>query len=184
MPDRAQMRAVPNKTAVIQITAVHGRRSLRLKSWLPEYTSGGKPVVLAARELPSRVGATLSGPVRVLCLGPGDWLIVSHEREPSGLREHIERDLPQPGLVLVDLTPGLAVLEVQGSAIREVLSKGCGLDFHPRSFPTGRCARTRLAQIPVVIECLSEPPRFELYVPRSYFHYLHAWLIDAAAGSV
>lgn len=180
MPERAQRRPAPNKTAAIQMTAVSGRTSLRLKSWLPEYTNAAKPVVLAGWELPSQVGVTLSGPMRVLCVGPGEWLIMSHEY-PASLRERIEPDLPKHGLALVDLTDGLAGLDVRGCAAREVLSKGCGLDLHPRGFPAQWCARTRFAQIPLVIECLDSPPRFELHVARSYFHYLHTWLIDAAA---
>jgi sarcosine oxidase subunit gamma len=69
---------------------------------------------------------------------------------------------------------------VRGSAARELLSKGCGLDLHPESFPAGHCARARFAQIPVVIECLEEPPRFEMTVARSYLQYLQSWLEDAA----
>lgn len=181
MPEHAQRRAAPNKAAAIQMTAVSGRALLRLKSWLPEYANAAKPVVLAGRELPLQVGATLSGPMRVLCVGPGEWLIVSHEYPASGLRERIEPDLPEYGLALVDLTDGIAGLDVRGCAAREILSKGCGLDLHPRSFPADWCARTRFAQIPVVIECLDNPPRFELHMARSYFHYLRGWIADAAA---
>jgi sarcosine oxidase subunit gamma len=61
-----------------------------------------------------------------------------------------------------------------------VLSKSCGLDFHPRRFALGHCARTRFAQIPVLIDCVDALPRFELYVQKSYSHYLEDWLIDAA----
>lgn len=159
--------------AVIHVTAVSGRTLLRLKSWLPEHVSGEKSVLLAGQQLPSQVGAISSIPVRALCLGPGEWLIVQHEHA-------VVFDVPAQGLALVDLSDGVASLEVSGSAVREVLSKGCGLDLHPRSFPPGRCARTRLAQIPLVIECL-EQSRFELHVARSYRHYLHSWFTDAAA---
>lgn len=179
MPERAQARSAPNKTAPLQITPVSGRTSLLLKSWLPEYTNGGRPVILAGHELPSQVGGILSGPIRALCIGPGEWVIAWHEYPASGLRQHIEPDLSRLGLVLVGLTDGLVVFEVRGPAARDVLSKGCGLDFHPRVFPAGRCARTRFAQIPVLIECLEQPSRFELYVARSYSGYLHAWLTDA-----
>jgi sarcosine oxidase subunit gamma len=61
-----------------------------------------------------------------------------------------------------------------------LLSKGCGLDLHPRSFPAGRCARTRFAQIPVVLDCPDEDSRFDMYAGRSYRQYLHEWLLDAA----
>lgn len=176
-----EMQAASNRTEVIQMTAVSGRTLLWLKSWLPEYMNGSRPVVLAGRELPSQVGSTSSESVHALCVGPGEWLTVSHERTASNLREHFAPDLTKHGLVLVDLTDGLAALEIRGSFARDVLSKGCGLDLHPRSFPAGRCARTRFAQIPLTIEYLDAPPRFELYVGRSHFRYLHAWLTDAAA---
>jgi hypothetical protein len=38
----------------------------------------------------------------------------------------------------------------------------------------------RFAQIPVIIDCLDEPPRFELTVARSYLQYLRFWLTYAA----
>jgi sarcosine oxidase subunit gamma len=181
MPEGTQMSSVPNKTSVVQITTMTFRTSLRLKSWLPQHTNGVKPVVLAGRQLPLQVGATLPASPRVLCVGPGEWLVVSYARQALELREDIEPALSRQGLVLVDLTHGLSGLDVRGSAAREVLSKGSGLDFHPRSFPVDRCARTRLAQIPVVIDCLDASPRFELYVARSYFQYLHSWIFDAAS---
>jgi sarcosine oxidase gamma subunit len=46
-------------------------------------------------------------------------------------------------------------------------------------FPAGRCTRTRLAQLAVVVDCIDPAPRFELYFGRSYLKYLHAWLVDA-----
>jgi|ERR1700687_4293274 len=180
MPERAQMRTVQNGPGIVQIISI-SRTSLRLKSWLPEHISGSKPVVLAGRELPSQVGTTLSGPMWVLCLGPGEWLLVSDEGEASSLSEHLGVDLPTHGLALVDLTHALSGIEVRGSSAREVLSKGCGLDLDPRTFPPGRCARTRFAQISVVLECRDdESPCFQLHLGRSYSHYLHAWLTDAA----
>jgi sarcosine oxidase, subunit gamma len=181
MPEPAPMRTAPIPIAAVHINPVTGRTMLRLRSWLPEYAKGSQPVVLAGRELPSRVGAMLPGPMRVLCVAPGEWLIVSREPNGSSLHKDIEPDLPKYGLAIVDLTDGTATLVVRGSAAREVLSKGCGLDLDPRTFPPGRCARTRFAQIPVVIECLEDPARFELHMARSYLHYLHSWLTDAAA---
>jgi sarcosine oxidase subunit gamma len=153
---------------------------MRLTSWLPEYRNGKKRGTIATHELPSQVGATLASPSRVLCVGPAEWLIVSSKRAACTLRERIEPGLARQGFALVDLSDGLVGLEVQGSAAREVLSKGCGLDFHPSIFPAGQCARTRFAQIPVIIDCFDEPPRFELYVARSHLHYLQSWLTDAA----
>jgi sarcosine oxidase subunit gamma len=142
--------------------------------------NAGNPIVLAGQVLPSQVGAIVSEPAHVLCIGPGDWLIVSSEQPVPRVRERVESDAAQQGLAIVDFTDGIASLEVRGPGVREVLSKGCGLDLHQRRFPAGQCARTRFAQVPVVIECLAEPLRFELTVARSYYRYLYVWLTDAA----
>lgn len=180
MAERVPNYAARDAVATVQVRPVARTSVLRLRSWLPESSSAASQVALAGQALPRTVGETLFGSARALCLGPGDWLIVSDQHTASNLREHFEPDLSRQGLALVDLTDGMAVIEVYGPTTREVLSKGCGLDMHPRSFPPGRCARTRFAQIAVVIECLDAQPRFELTVPRSYLHYVHSWLADAA----
>jgi sarcosine oxidase, subunit gamma len=158
----------------VQITPVRDRTILRLRSWFPRAMQDG-PIALAGLELPSQVGAMFSGATHVLCLGPQDWLIVSKETDPSSIRTHL-----QPGLALIDLTDGLATFEVQGRGTRELLSKGCGLDLHPQKFSTGRCARTRFAQIPLTMACARSPDQFELFIGRSYASYFMAWLTDAA----
>jgi heterotetrameric sarcosine oxidase gamma subunit len=99
------------------------------------------------------------------------------------LRNGWAPELTAQHLSLVDLTPGLAVLELSGSEVRDVLAGSCGVDFEVRQFPEGSCARTRLAQIPVVIDCIQGSGTFELYVPRSYESYLTNLLLDAAGPS-
>jgi sarcosine oxidase subunit gamma len=135
--------------------------------------------LLSNRRLPLRVGEIATAfDALALCLGPQEWWLVSPEHEPSAITPHLERELATEGLMLADLTEGLAVFEVQGPATRDLFSKACGLDFHPRVFGVGRCARTRFAQIPAVLLCRDDPHRFELYVARSYAHYLHAYVTD------
>src|ERR1700757_4624479 len=103
------------------------RVMVRLKSWLPEYVTGGRPVRLAGQELPARVGGTLAAQPGVLCVGPGEWLLVAESLDVASLREEVGEDLRRQGLALVDLTQALAVIRVAGAGGRELLSKGCGL---------------------------------------------------------
>ena len=166
---------------LLQIRRLPGAAYFRLKSWLPRRSAGVGAPTLGGRELPLEVGTTLGGPIRVLCIGPHEWLVVLADRDAAGLPEQTVADLKTQGLVLVDFMGGLTVFEVRGPAARDLLSKGCGLDFHLRSFVVGQCARARLAQLPVVIECIEDPARFHLYVARSYLDYFHAWLTDATA---
>jgi sarcosine oxidase subunit gamma len=156
---------------------------LRLKSWRP-FRGGSAPLKLAGIALPASVGAVAEGLPRVLCTGPGEWLLVYAPSEGARLRNILAPELTSQGFALVDLTDGLAVFEVSGSHVREVLAKSCGLDFDSRYFGAGHCARTRFAQISVVIDCAESLGVFQLYVPRSYAPYLKNWLLDAAVGLV
>jgi sarcosine oxidase, subunit gamma len=164
-------------SAIARITAVGYRTVLRLKSWQWR-SAGGASVVLAGWELPTGVGEMGSGPMRALCVGLDEWLLISQELDSQVMRARLEPLLIAQCLALVDLTDALVAFEVQGAVARELLAKGCGLDL--QQFSPGRCARTRFAQIPVTIQCLDEPMRFELLVARSYATYLRVWLIDAA----
>jgi sarcosine oxidase subunit gamma len=153
-----------------------------MRSWRADGGEGVQPLHIAGLDLPTVAGTVVPGPIRVLCIAPGEWLVVSGERSPPGVRAQLESDAATSELALVDLSDALAILELRGPGARDVLSQSCGLDLHERAFTPGRCARTPLAQVPVLIDCRGEPDRFELYVARSYFQYLRAWLGDAGAG--
>jgi sarcosine oxidase, subunit gamma len=123
----------------------------------------------------------LGGQVRIVTFSPADWLMVSEVIDASRLLERVRQHVGEGLMAVVDVSCALKVIEIRGPAAVEVLSKGCGLDLHPQRFPAGRCTRTRLAQLPVIIDCTDPEPRFELYVGRSYVGYLNSWLMDAAA---
>src|SRR5262245_3137883 len=109
----------------------HAVARLRMRSWL----AGGGVVDavprLGGQSFPAQVGETTRGEARILCLAPGNWLIVSPDRAAVSLRERLEPELAGKSLVLVDVTDAFASLEVRGPAARELLSRGCGLDLHP-----------------------------------------------------
>jgi sarcosine oxidase, subunit gamma len=119
---------------------------------------------------------------RVLCTGPGEWLVVHAPTAVERLCEVLAPALENRSLVLVDLTEGLVALEISGSEARAVLGKSCGLDFDPRRFRHNQCARTRFANIAVLIDCIQPGQVYILYVGRSHASYLKSWLADAATG--
>jgi sarcosine oxidase subunit gamma len=152
---------------------------MEIRSWLPEHQFGQLPATLVGRPLPNEVGATLPGPLHALCLAPAEWLLVAREPWAAVFGRHATAE-PTAGLVLIDATDAYTTLTIRGRQAREVLSKGCGLDLHPRAFPTGRCARTRLAQLPLIIDHVDDEQGFDLYVARSAVRWLADWLQDAA----
>lgn len=174
---------MPEDEKTLSLKVNWGRGVLRLTSCLPQSLREGRPVRLMSTELPVQVGMTcLLRELRLLCVSPGEWLLSSPTTSGTEIRDTIAKDCKSQHVEYADVSAGHAVIEVTGVSAREVLSKGCGIDLHPRVLFAGRCVRTRFAQVPVVIDCVQDPDRFELYTGRSYTHYLKDWLFDAGVG--
>jgi heterotetrameric sarcosine oxidase gamma subunit len=163
----------------IQLNELAHRVVFRLRS-LDSAPSNNFAPIIANQTLPTQVGCVTSWPLRFLCLGPSDWLLILQGLPPVAFHQEIEANIREQGLVAVDISDGFATLDVRGPDSRELLCKLCGLDFHPQRFSHGQCARTRFAQIVVVVECLDRPDRFELTVARSYLQHLRDVLEDGA----
>ena len=145
---------------------------LRLRPPVPAYLAG---IALSLR--PNRV--TTSGTVRVLWLGPDEWLVVGDGEMPE-LLPRLRRALSGRHAALNDLSSSRVVFELAGNGARDLLAAGCGLDLHPRVFGPGQCAQTLLARVPVIIDQLDAAPVYRLFVRRSYAQWLADWLFDAA----
>lgn len=147
---------------------------LRLRPPFPAYLAG-IPLPLA----PNRVAAT--GALRVLWLGPDEWLIVAEGEAPE-LLTRLQHAVDGRRAAVNDLSSSRAIIEITGDRARDLLAAGCGLDLHPRVFGPGRCAQTLFAQVPVVLDQIDDAPHYRLLVRRSYARWLVDWMIDAAQG--
>ena len=180
MPESSQARDQRSEAGPVRIRAVTGRTVLRLKSWAAGSAQTCQKIRIAGLDLPQEVGAVGAGELRALCTGPSDWLLVAPGSLSLPARGAIEADCVRECLALVDLSSGLSVLEVSGPGTRQVLAKGCGLDFDLRSFAHPQCTRTRLAQLAVVIDAHEGGDAFDLCVARSHASWLKEWLTDSA----
>jgi sarcosine oxidase subunit gamma len=121
------------------------------------------------------------GALRVLWLGPDEWLVVA-EGEALDLLPRLGRAVAGRRAAVSDLSSSRAIIEIAGSHARALLETGCGLDLHPRAFGPGQCAQTLLARVPVILDQIDATPHYRLLVRRSYERWLVDWLIDAAQG--
>ena len=113
-------------------------------------------------------------------VAPDAWLIQSARcgDEIAAMARSACAEIP---CAVTDLSDALETIALDGSDAVAVLARGCGLDLRHDSFGAQACARTRLAQLPVLIRKATST-RFELVVDRSAAHYLEDWLRDAATG--
>ncbi|MCI0552445.1 MAG: hypothetical protein L0287_15960, partial [Anaerolineae bacterium] len=75
----------------------------------------------------------------------------------------------------IDYGGGTAILSLAGQAVPEVLSKLCGLDFHPERFPDLHVAQTSAAKIKTLIARHDASGR----APSGRAYSLH---VDAPSG--
>jgi sarcosine oxidase, subunit gamma len=120
----------------------------------------------------------------VLWLAPDGWLITANagSADPGRLISELETLLSGMHHSLVDVSANRAVWELAGEDRYELLSAGCGLDLHPRSWRDGMCAQTLLARIPVILQERADTTR--VFVRPSYRDYLVDWLQDSAYGPI
>jgi sarcosine oxidase, subunit gamma len=118
-----------------------------------------------------------------LWLGPDAWLLTCPSDAVAAHVGNLRIALADVHAAITDVSDGRVALRLAGPNAREVLAKGCPLDLHPRAFAPGSCAQSLLAKAAVLLHLLDDDaqggPTFDLYVARSFAHYLFAWLEDA-----
>ena len=174
----AGVRKVKKAGVEIRIRADLGHFNLRGKAGDGRFLETcedilGQPLPL----VPNRF-STADG--RVYWLGPDEWLVVGKAERIDALAAELAAALEHSHAAVNSLSGGQIALRLSGEHCRELLAKGCTLDFHPRVFSAGCCAQSGLAKANVLIACLDDD-RFELVVRRSFADYLLRWLQHAGA---
>ena len=129
---------------------------------------------------PMETGTVASGRADVICTGPTDWLVMTADPDAAPLLQRLDESFGGSAFRATDFTQALALVEITGPDARVLLAKGCALDLHPSRFAPGCAARSRFADMPVIVRCIREST-FHCIVESSYKDYLILWLADAAA---
>ena len=112
-----------------------------------------------------------------LWLGPDEWLVVGAPGEAWAIVDELERPLDGLHRSVVDLSANRVALELGGSERFDLLSTGCALDLHPRSWRAGRCAQTLFARAQVLLHERAKTTR--VLVRPSFAGYVVDRLVDA-----
>lgn len=118
--------------------------------------------------------------LRLYWTAPDTVLLDVGQDDVAAWTARLARALAGRHAAVHDLGDARTRFVVAGSAARGVLAKGTGIDLDPRGLPIGGAALTRLAQIPVLIECTHAEPIFAILAERPLETHLWTWLVDAA----
>lgn len=112
--------------------------------------------------------------------GPDEWLVVTVPGDGTHLAKELDEALAGYHHAVTDVSGNRLALRLAGSHAIDLLSMGCGLDFADHVFPTGACAQTVFAKLPITILRVDDAPSFEIHVRRSFVHFLKEWTAHAA----
>ena len=115
------------------------------------------------------------GPVSVITIAPGRYLLVS---EDDGLASALSAALPASDAAVTDLSHARTMLRLSGEAAADILGKGLAIDLHPSIFAPGRAAQSVIHHMDVLVIAREEEV-FDLVVFRGFGLSLAEWLLDA-----
>jgi sarcosine oxidase subunit gamma len=162
----------------IQILSELGHLNLRGDPNDDRFVKAAQDVL--GQELPVIPNTTSVPEHQVYWLGPDEWLIVSDASGIQTLREKLETAFSGISAAVNDVSGGQLLLRVTGPQVRDVLAKGCTLDFHSKTFTAGMCAQSGLAKANVLIGVTDQDTAFHIVVRRSFAEYLLRWLQHAS----
>ena len=160
------------------VTRLPARASVRL-----QFSARALPAadtIVGGIALPHAPNTWAGGDPIAWWVAPDAWLIQSL-RDDDGLATRLRSDAASLPCAVTDLSDALVTIGLEGPDAGAVLARGTAIDLRAGSFGVQSCARTRLAQLPVLIR-RPAASRFELVVDSSAAQYLQDWLMDAAAG--
>ena len=136
--------------------------------------------------LPSEPNSTTGqDDLRFFWLGPDEWWVVTPGDGPA-MADKLRAAVAGQKAAVTDVSESRTCIHISGARARDLLSKGCPLDLHPRVFSAGRCAQSLCAKAMITLHQVEDDdakgggPAYDVYVLNSFAEYLWLWLEDAA----
>ena len=112
---------------------------------------------------------------RILWNGPNNWIVVSIKKD---ILNNIKKKCDEKHFAVTDLSHSRTVIELKGKNIKEILKKGCPINFN--EFKLNNCANSVFHGITVTIDMIDDNPEtFRIFALRSFGESLYHSVTDA-----
>ena len=113
---------------------------------------------------------------RILWNGPRTYLVIS---ETENIDKLIKETCGDNDFAITDISHSRAIIQIKGDIVKEVLKKGCPLNFN--EFKNNNCAGTVFHGINFVVDYVgNNPDTFNLFTLRSFGESFYHHISDAA----
>ena len=113
---------------------------------------------------------------RILWSAPNTWLVVSKK---DNITKIITESFNSENFAVTDISHSRAVIQIKGLQAREILKKGCPINFN--EIKTNNCAGSVFHGITIVVDCIDNDLQiFNLFALRSFGESLYHHVTDAS----
>jgi len=113
---------------------------------------------------------------RILWTAPSTWLVISRK---ENIVEKIKEKCNSDNFAITDISHSRATIQIKGLQAKDILKKGCPLNFN--EFENNNCAGTVFHGINIVVDFVgSNPDTFNLLTLRSFGESFYHHITDAA----
>ena len=113
---------------------------------------------------------------RILWNAPKTWLVISDKKN---IIEIIKQSCSNENFAVTDISHSRAVIQIKGLKAKEVLKKGCPINFN--EFKNNNCVGTVFQGVNVLIDKIDDKPEtYNLFALRSFGESFYHDITDAA----
>ena len=113
---------------------------------------------------------------RILWSAPNTWLLVSKK---ENILNKVQDSCSNEDFAITDISHSRSLIQIKGKTVKEVLKKGCPLNFN--KFEKNVCAGSVFHGINIIIDCIdNDPQTFNLFTLRSFGESLYHHITDAS----
>jgi len=113
---------------------------------------------------------------RILWNAPSTWLVISRR---ENIVKIIKEKCNSDNFAITDISHSRAVIQIKGLQAKDILKKGCPLNFN--EFENNNCAGTVFHGINIVVDFVDKnPDTFNLLTLRSFGESFYHHITDAA----
>ena len=113
---------------------------------------------------------------RILWTAPSTWLVISRK---ENIVEKIKEKCNSDNFAITDISHSRAIIQIKGFQAKEILKKGCPLNFN--DLEVNNCAGTVFHGITILVDFIdNNPDTFNLLTLRSFGESFYHHITDAA----
>jgi heterotetrameric sarcosine oxidase gamma subunit len=113
---------------------------------------------------------------RILWSSPNTWLVMSNKED---IFKIINQNCNDNDFALTDISHSRAIIQIKGFNAKEILKKGCPVNFN--EFEKNKCVGSIFHGINIIVDCIeNEPQIFNLIILRSFGESFYHHLTDAS----